>query len=190
MAGIVIRSTQDRRRMDGSYYVRVQPRLHPFPAIARDQKVSSQQSLSSCRSEQYDNFGPHGMNFCIEPGTAGADLKRVWLLMNSAFSPWLPFEMLDDVGKVNVFAVNTSSGQCLVEHNSRGTNERPALKIFLVARLFAYHHYARMLPALAKHGLSAAFPEIASPASRSSFAQHRQVVRGGHRSFSIGKYAS
>jgi hypothetical protein len=76
----------------------------------------------------------------------------------AALASRLPFEVLNRIGDINVVAINASGLKRFVEELSCGTNERPPLQVFLIARLFTHEHHLGTNAAFAKHGLSASLP--------------------------------
>src|SRR5262249_287669 len=95
----------------------------------------------------------------FKPRTTGADFDCTWFLMDPPLATRFPLEVLDDVGEVNLFAIHSNCGQCLVQHGPRRTHERPPLKIFAITWLFTHHHYLCRLWALAKYSLGCPFIE-------------------------------
>lgn len=95
--------------------------------------------------------------------------------MNAALASRLPLEVLHNIGDIYIVAVDSGSGQSLVQHRSCRANKRPALDIFFIARLFAYHHYPGVAAAFSKHSLRSQLPQIAGLAYCRSFAQILQA---------------
>src|SRR5262249_51708792 len=92
----------------------------------------------------------------------GVELGGPWRLVNAALAALLELEVLDRVGDVKLLARQTGLGERLVEDLARGPDERRTLKIFLVSRLLADEHDARVGCAATEHGLGRGAVEIAA----------------------------
>ena len=97
--------------------------------------------------------------------------------MNAALALRLPFEMLDGVGDVGFFAIDSSFLQSAVQQFSSGSYKGPALQILLIAGLLPYKHNFRMFRAVAKHGLRGVSPKVTSFAV---FGASAKVVKRFH----------
>ena len=73
----------------------------------------------------------------LDPPAAGVDLAAVGLGVDAPLAARDELEMLDRVGDVGGRAVDPGLGQRGVEQLPRGTDEGPAGKVLLVARLLA-----------------------------------------------------
>jgi hypothetical protein len=79
--------------------------------------------------------------------------------------------MLDGVGYVNFFAVDSGFHKRGIEQLACGTDERFSSLIFLVAGLLADEHELAVRGTFAENGLPAELPEIAVFAGFCGFAQ-------------------
>jgi len=78
--------------------------------------------------------------------------------MDATLSSRLPTEMFYSVCYIYFLAIDSSVLESPIQQFPGWSNERPALQIFLIARLLAYKHYFCVGRALAKNGLRATFP--------------------------------
>ena len=85
--------------------------------------------------------------------------------MNAPLSAWLPFEVLDDVGHVDLRSIDSRLDQRFVEEVSGRPDERLSLQIFLIAGLLANKHYGRCRFPFAEDGLRSRSPQVASLAA-------------------------
>src|SRR5215475_13279794 len=65
-----------------------------------------QQALSSRGSEANDDLGLQHGDLRLQPRTAGRNLQLVRFFVDATLPAWLPFEMLDRVGEVNLVAID------------------------------------------------------------------------------------
>lgn len=109
-----------------------------------------------------NNFGLDQYNLGLEPGMTGGNFLRVRLLVDPAFSPRLPFEVFDNISDVSLRTIDSGFLEGRIEQPSGWADEGFTGKIFFIARLFPNEHYAGPKASLAKNGLSAPQPKIAS----------------------------
>ena len=83
----------------------------------------------------------HGLELGVQPRAAGGDLLGVRLLVDAALALGRPLEVLDDIGDVDLRAVDARRFECLVEHAAGGADEGKALLVLLVAGLLADEHH-------------------------------------------------
>src|SRR5258708_2247619 len=162
VAAIVVLCAQNRRRMNRSHHVRSNIGIQPLAAALAHAEAPAQNSLGSGGAKQDQYFRPDNVYLGVEPRPALRDLDHIRLLVDAALAPRLPLEMLDDVGNVNVAAVDAGGRQGLVQHRARRADKRAPFQVLFVAWLLANNHHARALAALAKDSLRAKLPEIAS----------------------------
>jgi len=112
--------------------------LQPLPALFGHAKLISQNTLRRSGSQQYHYLRLNRIDLHIQPGPASADFQCVGLLVQAAFTARLPFEMLHDVGHVDVISINAGSSQSFIKDGARRSYKWPALQIFLIAGLFAH----------------------------------------------------
>jgi hypothetical protein len=97
--------------------------------------------------------------------------------VDPALAALLELEVLDRVGDVDRLALETRFGQGLVEYLAGRTDERRALAIFLISRLFADEHDPRGGRASAEDGLRGVTVEVAAGTARRSCPRHRVLAR-------------
>jgi hypothetical protein len=73
--------------------------------------------------------------------------------VNTALAALFEFEVLDRVGHVDVPAIDPGGLERAIEQPSGRTDERPALQILLIARLFADQHQLRVRRPFTQHAL-------------------------------------
>ena len=113
---------------------------------------------------------------------AGDDLGAVGALVDPALASRLPLEVLHGVRHVDLLAVEPGVGDRLVEDPARGSDERLASLVLLVARLLADHHQPRGGGTGAEDGLGGALPQTAAAAVLGVDRQlHKAVVCVAHR---------
>jgi hypothetical protein len=95
--------------------------------------------------------------------------------------------MLDHIGDIRVHRVDSGRLKALIENATGGTDERLALKVFVVAGLLADQEDAGGTPALSKYGLRGILKESAALTGPSRFAERghgnprRQELKGADR---------
>lgn len=150
--------------MHGGHDVGRKVRSNELSAVLRDPKAPAQQGLSGGRTEADEDLGPDDRDLCVQPGAAGRDLYRIGLLVDTALSPRLPFEVLHRVGHVGPRPVDAGNEQGAVEQRAGGTDERPALQVLPVSGLLADD--SRRSRSFPEDRLGTALPERTSPAAR------------------------
>ena len=80
-----------------------------------DQELGTQQCLSCGGAETDNNFGLNQPDLGFKPGAASGNLAGVGFFVNTSFATGFPFEMLDDVGDVDLRAIDTGLGQRVVK---------------------------------------------------------------------------
>src|SRR5438874_4440908 len=121
--------------------------------LLADTKRRPHHGLRRRRAEQNDQARLDQLDLRLEPRPAGADLRRVRLLMEAPFAAAGEAKVLHGVGHVDPPAVDPSLVQSLLQHPSRGTDERTALQVFLVPRLLADEPPPGAFMAFAEDGL-------------------------------------
>ena len=86
--------------------------------------------------------------------------------------------MFYGVGDVDLLALDAGFLQCPIEHQSGGSHERFAGKVFPVAGLLADRHDLGVLRAFAEHGLRRIFLEMTGAAAAGVFAQGFEAAAG------------
>ena len=166
---------QDRGRMHGCDRLRRQRRVDEVAALARDAEVAAEQRLGRGRAETDEHARLQHRDLGIQPRPAGGDLAPVRLLMDSALALGLPLEVLDDIGDVDLRAVDLDLLERPVEQLSRGPDERTPFEVLAVAGLLADEDDVRVRGSLAENGLRAGLPERSGLASRGRLAQLLQA---------------
>src|SRR5207245_1377167 len=123
----------------------------------------------SAEADEYLRLDQGQLGF--EPRTSGLELVRPWCLMDSALATLLELEVLDRVGDVELLALEPRFGQRLVKHLAGRTDERRALPIFLIPRLFSDEHDPCGGRAPAEDGLRGVAVQIAAGTARGSRAE-------------------
>jgi len=73
---------------------------------------------------------------------------------------WLPLEVLDGVGHVDLCAVDPGLLERLVEHRARRPDERPSDEVLAIAGLLTDEHDRGPAATLPEHALGRARPEV------------------------------
>ena len=118
-------------------------------------------ALAAVAPSADDDVRLHRLDLAFDPLVAGVDLALRRGLVQAALAAQLPFEMLDGIGDVEMLAVDAGGLERLIEQPPRRTHERQSLLIFLVARLLADEHHARVRVAGAEYRLRGVRPERA-----------------------------
>src|SRR4051812_4512753 len=161
--------------MHGRDRVRGERGLDQLAPLPRDAKVAAKERLGRSRAETDEHTRLQHRNLGVEPWPAGGDLAPVRLLVDSSLALRLPLEVLDDVGDVDLRAVDPSLLEGAVEQLAGRADERTALEILLVAGLLPDEDDVRVRGPLAEHGLRAGLPERASLATRGGLPQLLQA---------------
>src|SRR5262249_11451034 len=119
----------------------------------------------------------HDRELRLEPGTAGADLDRARRLVDTALGRPNELEVLDGVGDVDVDAGKARLPERAVEHFARGSDERRALEVLLIARLLSDEDSARGGRPFSENGLCRVAPQLASAAALGRAGELEEVGR-------------
>jgi hypothetical protein len=165
--------------VDGGEHVLGEVRRNRNTALARDPELAPEQRLRSGRPEADEHPRLNSLELGFEPRLAGRDLRPVRLLMDAALPPCDPLEVLDDVGQIDMLAVDPSVCERLVEELPGGADERVVQLVLLVAGLFADEHRLGILGTLAEHNLCPGLVEVAGGAARGLLAELIEL-RTGH----------
>jgi len=130
---------------------------------------SAEQRLCRRPTETDERFRSHERNLSIQPRATSCNLRRARLLVNAPLASGLPFEVLHDVGDIDIVARDARLRQRPVQQSACRSDEGMALDVFLVAWLLAHEHQARAGRSLAEDCLRSSLPEVARTA----------VARGG-----------
>jgi len=153
------------------------------------------QRLERRRPERDDDFRRDPRQFFVEPVAAGFAFTLRGREMRAFLAVRFPFEVLHRVCQIERRAGKRGLGEDFVEQRARRTDERLAFAIFLIARLFADQHHARIGGTDARHGLRRVAPERAALArvERRRLRQQRALDRlqirvDGH--FHLGRHVA
>src|SRR6266436_205136 len=140
-----------------------------------DSESRAEDGLRRCRTHCHDEVGLNDPQFRFQPRTAGCDLARVRLLMNSAFAAGLPFEVFYRVRDVNLRPIDSSVFKRAIHDLTCRTNEWFAGHIFAIARLFANQHHRCALRPFAKDSLGSALVQMTCSAMIGRLAHRGQT---------------
>src|SRR5438093_13128327 len=110
-------------------------------------------------------------NLCLQPRLTGYHLPDRRFLVQASLAALDPFEMLDGVGDIDLVARNTRCGEGFVQKTTCRADERMALAIFHVARLFTNEQDACGFPPIAENRLGGVSVQIAPYARTSTRSQ-------------------
>src|SRR5205807_1798460 len=176
----VVLPAEHGRGMVGGDRLRRPARRREVAAVLRDPELVAEDRAGrrSAEADEYLRLDQAQLGF--EPRTTGLELVRPWRLVDPALAALLELEVLDGVGDVDLLALEPRVGQGLVEHLAGRTDERRALAIFLVSRLFSDEHDPRGGRASAEDGLRGVTVEVAAGTARRCLAQLAERRAGGH----------
>ena len=81
-------------------------------------KVELSRLCAATAPRQTIRLRTHGVDFGVEPWTAGSNLAQAGLLVYAALAAWLPLEVFDRIGHVNGTPVDVSFVQAAIEQLS------------------------------------------------------------------------
>src|SRR6187401_1524723 len=111
---------------------------------------------------------------------ASAPLGGVRLFVDAALPARHPFEVLDRVRHICVRPVDPDVRERAIEKTPRGTDERLAREVFLVAGLLADEHQRRCVGmAISEDGLRRAFVQVTCTAVSGLGTKLAQRLRSG-----------
>jgi hypothetical protein len=76
-------------------------------------------------------------NFPFEPWTASYYFECARFFVEPDFASWLPFEVFDGIGNVDIRPVDSSRLKALIKKLARGSYKWLPLLILMIARLLA-----------------------------------------------------
>ena len=94
-----------------------------FPVVLAEPISRTQQGLCRRCTQAHDDSRLDQRDLGLEPRTARVDLRCVRFLMDSAFAPFLEFEVFDDVGDVYGGSVDAGVAQGAIEQLASRTNK-------------------------------------------------------------------
>lgn len=150
--------------MDGGHRERQPGAPDELAPLTRNPERRTEERLGGGRPQTDHELRLDHLDFRIEPGTAGGDLRRIRLLVQPPLPLWFPLEVLDRVGHVDTGAVDARLEKGFVQQVTRGADERFAFDVFSIARLLSHHDHPGSRLALAENRLGGIFPEIAGTA--------------------------
>src|SRR2546425_3562646 len=148
--------------------------LDELAALHADAEVAAEQHLGRGRAQQHQQVRLHHGDLGIQPGTTGVDLSGVRLLVQAPLALRLPFEVLHGVRDIDMPAVDARLLERLVEHTSRGADERFSLPVLSIAGLLSDEHDLGVLGAIAEDGLRAGLVKVTGAATGGRLAKCRQ----------------
>jgi len=80
-----------------------------------DQKPGAQQSLGCGSAETNNKFWLNQSNFGFKPGPASLNFSGIGFFVNAPLATRFPFEMLDYVGDIDLRAIDSGLGKCIVK---------------------------------------------------------------------------
>ena len=126
LARRVVAGAQDGRRVDGGHDELGEVGLDRPATRLGEPEALAEQRLGRGRAEQEQRARLDDVELGPQPRQAGVDLALARLLVDAALAALLELEVLDDVGDVDVGAVDADRLQRLVELAARGPDEDPA----------------------------------------------------------------
>src|SRR5205085_638667 len=112
-----------------------------------------------------------------------------WLLMQPPLATLFEFEVFHRVGHVRLRARDARILQRAIQNPPRRSDERTPLQVLIIARLFAYEHYASGTRTFAQNSLGRPREKVAAPAAIDGLTHARNRMhlwnernRGGERS--------
>ena len=111
-------------------------------------------------TQGHNHAGFHDSDFRFQPWQASGNLRGVRFLVQAPLSTLFKFKMFNDIGDVNLLAVNTGLFQCAVQQLTGGPDEWLSLKIFVVPGLLSDEEKMGLPGTLTKYGLSRMLPQI------------------------------
>jgi hypothetical protein len=133
--------------------------------------------LRGGRAKQDDHLRLHRSQLRLQPWPARFDFRHPRFLVNPPLAARLPFEMLHGVGDVHVAAWDPRVLERLVEHRTGRADKGRPLTIFLIARLLADKHYARVFGPRTENDLGGGFVQVAPAAFMRRRAQGSNTAR-------------
>src|SRR5438270_7716144 len=133
-------------------------------AVLHQLELRAEYGLCGGGTEAHEDLRFHRAELRLEPGAARLDFRCPRLLVDAALAAWLPLEMLDRVGDVDVASRDPRVLERLVEHCAGGPDEWCALAVFLVARLLADKHHTSLVRPGAEDDLRCSLVKIAAAA--------------------------
>jgi hypothetical protein len=133
-----------------------------FSTVFCQPELCSEETLRRGCTQADNELGSNGSNLRFQPGAAGRDLKRIWLLMEPNFSAWFPLEMLNGIGDVDIGSIDTCGLEAFIEQLPGRTDEGLSLLVFAISGLFPHQENSGMGAALAKYDLRGFPIEVAT----------------------------
>ena len=154
--------------------------LHDLASLPGDAEIAAEQSLGGGGAQAHDQLGLDALDLRFQPGEASGDLARTGLGMQPPFAARCPFEMLDDIGDIGCFSIDSNVGQGFIEQPPGRADERAALEIFLIAGCLAHKHQPSIDRPFTEHRLGGLAKQLATLAIRRRRPEFFQVASLGH----------
>ncbi len=151
--------------MDRRHHPRREIGRRLFAAMPGEPERRPEQRLGGGRAEGDDQVRADALDLSLQPGPAREHFDATGLRMDAPFAAPYEFEVLDGVRQVHLRHVDARRFQRLAQYHSGRPDERVALAIFAVARLFADEQQPGARRPLAEHGLGRIPVEVAAPAA-------------------------
>jgi len=174
---------KNRSGMCSGHHIWRKVTLDGRAAIPGDAEIFSEKRLRGTCSEANEDCGADNFEFRIEPRAARFDLRMTRLFVDAALSSFRsgPFEMLDNIGDVDVGAIDARLDECFVEKSSCRPNEWMAGLVLTITGLLADEHHLGSRGAFAENSLGCIPPEVAGFAGAGGPAQALERWRRRHK---------
>src|SRR5260370_39105062 len=120
-----------------------------------------------------DDVGLYERELGVKPWAARDNFCFRRFLVNAPLAALFEFEVLDGIGDVNIRPVDACLFERAGQQTAGGSDKRLPGKIFLIARLLAYHHDAGTRRAFTENRLSGVAVEFTAFAFLRGLAQLR-----------------
>src|SRR5947209_1839399 len=179
LARVVVGRPQDRRRMRGRRDEVREVGLDRAPAHVAELELRAEERLARRGPQQDERTRVDDVELGAQPRHAGLDLRAVGRLVDAPLAALVELEVLDDVGDVDVAAVDPDLLERPVELAPGRADEGVPLAVLAIPRHLADQRQSRLLAALAEDRLRRGSIEMADAAALGRLAQRRQVARAG-----------
>src|SRR5262245_55885784 len=122
-------------------------------ALPRNRYVAPRQRAGRGIAQRDHKTWPQSSELALQPPAAGGDFAGIRLLMDASLAARLVLEMLHHIGEVKLGAIEAGIRDGAIEQLAGWSDEGPAGKVLLVARLLAYEDNTGVGRAFAEHGL-------------------------------------
>jgi hypothetical protein len=116
------------------------------------------------------------LNLSIEPRTARAYFREIWLFMNSPLAARLPLKMFHCICDVYRGAIYPGLFHACGEKLSSRSDKRKSRLVFLITWLLSHEYDVRVCWALTEYGVGSPSKKVAPPAIRRRSLQRSEIV--------------